>query len=167
MGSALMGSLQQFHVFVDGGTFWALPLTCLYLPKSARAYLFPPSVKTHYLCSGPISADPACPQPKAADEDVAESRAKVESAVWQSFSRRLAMYSATVHRQQSKQKSSNDTKLSKLITQILIEALRTRGGDAGDADELPLGITIITIISMVVVVSCIVCINCHSDFTLV
>ena len=27
-------------MFLDGGTFGALPLTYLYLPKSARAYLF-------------------------------------------------------------------------------------------------------------------------------
>ena len=28
-------------MFFDGGTFWVLPLTYFYLPKSARAYLFP------------------------------------------------------------------------------------------------------------------------------
>ena len=28
--------------------FWVLPLTYLYLPKSARAYLFPHSVEIHY-----------------------------------------------------------------------------------------------------------------------
>ena len=36
----------------------------LYLPKSARAYLFPESVETHYFRSGPISADPISPQPR-------------------------------------------------------------------------------------------------------
>ena len=58
-----MGSLQMLCVF-DRGTLWVLPLTYLYLPESARAYLFPQSVKTHhYFCSGPISVDPICPQP--------------------------------------------------------------------------------------------------------
>ena len=61
MGSALMGSLQS-SCFLTG-TFWVLPLTCFYLPKSARAYLFPQSVKIHYFCSSPISVDPICPQP--------------------------------------------------------------------------------------------------------
>ena len=56
-GSALRGSLQILVVF-DRGTFWVLPLTYLYLPKSARAYLFPQSVKIHYFCSGPTSAGP-------------------------------------------------------------------------------------------------------------
>ena len=42
MGSALMGSPQTSVVF-DGGTFRVLPLTCFYLPKSARVY--PKSVK--------------------------------------------------------------------------------------------------------------------------
>ena len=51
-------------MFFDRGTFWVLPLTYFYLPKSARAYLFPQSVKIHYFCSGPISVDPICPQPK-------------------------------------------------------------------------------------------------------
>ena len=37
-----------------------------YPPKSARAYLFPQSVKIICFCSGPISVDPICPQPKYA-----------------------------------------------------------------------------------------------------
>ena len=49
--------------FFDRGTFWVLPLTYMYLPKSARACLFSQSVKVHYFCSGPISVDPICPQP--------------------------------------------------------------------------------------------------------
>ena len=49
--------------FLDRGTFWALPLTYFYLPKSAWAYLFPQSIKIHHFCSGPVSADPICPQP--------------------------------------------------------------------------------------------------------
>ena len=63
MGSALMGSLQDC-MFLDRGTFWVLPITYFYLPKSARAYLFPQSVKIPYFCSGPISVDPICPQSK-------------------------------------------------------------------------------------------------------
>ena len=43
---------------VDRGPFLVLPLTYFYLPKSARVYLLPQSVKSHYLCSGPISVDP-------------------------------------------------------------------------------------------------------------
>ena len=52
-------SLQLF----DSGTFWVLQLTYFYLPKSARAYLFPEYVKMHYFCSGPMNVDPICPQP--------------------------------------------------------------------------------------------------------
>ena len=44
--------------------FLVLPLTYFYLPKSARAYPFPQSVKTRCFCSGPISVDPICPQPR-------------------------------------------------------------------------------------------------------
>ena len=51
--------------FVDRGTFWVLQLTYFYLPKSARMYLLPQSVKMHYFCSGPLSVDPICPQPIA------------------------------------------------------------------------------------------------------
>ena len=50
-------------MFFDRGTFWVLPFTYFYIPKSARAYLFPQSVKIHDFCSGPISLDPICPQP--------------------------------------------------------------------------------------------------------
>ena len=63
IGSVLRGSLQVLCFLFDRGTFWVLPLTYLYLPKSARAYLFPQSVKTHYFRSGPISVDPIFPQP--------------------------------------------------------------------------------------------------------
>ena len=58
--------VTAIFMFVDRGTFWALPLTCVYLPKSARAYLFPQSVTICYFCSGPISVDPSCPQPRRA-----------------------------------------------------------------------------------------------------
>ena len=47
----------------DRGVSWVLPLTYLSLPESARAYLFPLSVKISYFCCGPISVDPICPQP--------------------------------------------------------------------------------------------------------
>ena len=47
----------------DRGTFWVLPLTYFCLPKRSRACLFPQPVKIYYFCSGPISADPICPQP--------------------------------------------------------------------------------------------------------
>ena len=49
-----------------------LPLTYFHLPKSARAYLFPQSVKIHYFCSGPIGADPTCPQPTAQEKGSSE-----------------------------------------------------------------------------------------------
>ena len=49
-------------LFFDRGTFWVLPLTYFYLPKSARAYLFSQSVEIHYFCSGPIGVDPICPE---------------------------------------------------------------------------------------------------------
>ena len=52
-------------MFFGRGTFWVLPLAYFYLPKSARACLFPQSVKVHYFRSGPISVDPICPQIKA------------------------------------------------------------------------------------------------------
>ena len=44
------------------GCLGVLPLIYFYIPKSARAYLFPQSVKIHYFRSGPISVDPICPQ---------------------------------------------------------------------------------------------------------
>ena len=57
--------------FFDRGTCWVLPLTYLYLPKSARAYLFPQSVKISYFCSGSISADPSGPRPRLDVVDLA------------------------------------------------------------------------------------------------
>ena len=52
-------------MFFDGGTFWVIPLTCLYLPNIARAYLFPESVKSHNCSSVPTSVDPfVCNQTK-------------------------------------------------------------------------------------------------------
>ena len=56
----------QNGVSTNGVTafLFKFPLTYFYLPKSARVYLFPQSVNIHYFCSGPISVDPICPQPK-------------------------------------------------------------------------------------------------------
>ena len=51
-------------MFFDRGTFWVLPLTYLYIPKSARAYLFPQSIKHNCFCIVPISVGPICPQPR-------------------------------------------------------------------------------------------------------
>ena len=53
-------------MLLDRGTCWAnTPVNLmLYSPKSARAHLFPQSVKIYYFCSGPISVEPICPQPK-------------------------------------------------------------------------------------------------------
>ena len=44
--------------FFDRGTFWVLPLTYLYLPKSARAYLFPQSVKIDTFAAAPVVLTP-------------------------------------------------------------------------------------------------------------
>ena len=44
--------------YFDRGTFWVLPLTCFYVPKSARVYLFPQSVKINYFCSAPLVLTP-------------------------------------------------------------------------------------------------------------
>ena len=62
-GVTLMGSLQQHQCFLIG-TFGVLPLAYFYIPEIARAYLFPQSVRTHYFCSGPISVDLICQQPR-------------------------------------------------------------------------------------------------------
>ena len=64
MGSALNGVTANL-IFFDRGAFWAFPLAYFYLPKSARAYLFPQYVKLNYFCSGPISVDPTCPRPRS------------------------------------------------------------------------------------------------------
>ena len=64
-GVSTNGVTANFMLF-DRGTFWVLPLTDFYLPKSARAYLFPQSVKSHYFCRSPISVDPTRMQPSSA-----------------------------------------------------------------------------------------------------
>ena len=58
--------VTAIYMFVDRGTFWVLPLTCFYLPKRARAYPFPQSVKFPYFCGDPIGVDPICPPPRRA-----------------------------------------------------------------------------------------------------
>ena len=65
-GVSTNGATVNF-MFFDRGTFRVLPLTYFYLPKSARAYLFPQSVKIHDFCSGPISVDTIYPQPRKLD----------------------------------------------------------------------------------------------------
>ena len=52
MGSAPMGP-PRITAFVDRGTFRILLLTYFYLPKSARAYLFPKTVETRYFVQRP------------------------------------------------------------------------------------------------------------------
>ena len=61
-GVSTNGVTAKFMCF-DRGTFCVLPLTYFYIPKSARAYLFPQSVKINYFCSCPFSVDPIRPQP--------------------------------------------------------------------------------------------------------
>ena len=61
MGSALKGSLQISSFVTD---LLGTPVNLFYIPKSARAYLFPQRVKMYYFCSCPISVDPMCPQPR-------------------------------------------------------------------------------------------------------
>ena len=62
-GVGINGVTANF-MFFDRRTFWVLPSTYFYLPKGARAYLFPQSIEINYLfCSGPVSVDPICPQP--------------------------------------------------------------------------------------------------------
>ena len=63
MGSALVGSLQISCFWQRD--FLVTPVNLLYLPKSARACLFPQSDKNHYLCSGPISVEPHLSATKA------------------------------------------------------------------------------------------------------
>ena len=61
-GVSTNGVTANFSFF-DRGAFWVLPLTYFCLTQSARAYIFPQSVKIHDLCSSPMSVDPICPQP--------------------------------------------------------------------------------------------------------
>ena len=61
-GVSTNGVTANFMCF-DRGTCWVLPLPYVYLPKSARVYPFPQSVKNNCSCSGPISVHPICPKP--------------------------------------------------------------------------------------------------------
>ena len=62
--NGVSGALQKSCILT--GTSWVLLLTYFYLPKSARAYPFPQSGKTHCFCSGPVSVDPLRPQSRRA-----------------------------------------------------------------------------------------------------
>ena len=59
MGSALTGSLQISFFFLTQG----LLDTPVISSKKCQGAPFFPICKNHYLCSGPISVDPICPQP--------------------------------------------------------------------------------------------------------
>ena len=61
-GVCTNGVIANVSLF-DRGTL-GVPLTYLYLPKSARAYLFQQSINIIYIFSGPISVDLICPQPR-------------------------------------------------------------------------------------------------------
>ena len=93
-GVSTPGVTATFISF-DSGTFWVLPLTYFYLPKSARPYLCPHSHKIHYFCSGPISVDPICPQPRhrAARSPSASARRQLRTATSCAAPRRRALKS--------------------------------------------------------------------------
>ena len=60
-GSALMGSLQLSFLLRD---FWGTPANLLLPYQKCQGIPFSPICQKYYFCSGPISADPICPQPK-------------------------------------------------------------------------------------------------------
>ena len=65
-GVSTKGVTSMFMCF-DRGTCLVRPFTYVYLHKSARAYLFPPSLtKIMTFAATPFSVDPICPQPNAA-----------------------------------------------------------------------------------------------------
>ena len=66
MGSALVGITANLFCW-GRGTVGLLPLTYFYLPKSDGAYLFIQSDEINYFCSGPVSVDRICPQPRQLD----------------------------------------------------------------------------------------------------
>ena len=53
-------------VFLTEGLLGYSRQPTFYLPRSASPYLFSPICQKYYFCSGPISADPICPQPSVA-----------------------------------------------------------------------------------------------------
>ena len=57
-GVSIINRVTAIFVFFDGGTFWVLPLTFFYIPKSARAYLFPKSVKSITCAAAPLVLTP-------------------------------------------------------------------------------------------------------------
>ena len=59
---------KTIFMFFDRGTLWVLPLTYFYLPKSARAYLFPQSLKTHY--AAPLVLTPFVRNQATSDQGV-------------------------------------------------------------------------------------------------
>ena len=57
-GVSTNGVTANFISF-DRGTFWVLPLTYLYVPKSARAYLFPHNLsKVITFAEAPLALTP-------------------------------------------------------------------------------------------------------------
>jgi len=60
---------------IGRGANWYSRLTYLSSPKRARAYPFPTSVKSHYSCNGPKSADPVCPSPTYASPEASTKEA--------------------------------------------------------------------------------------------
>ena len=57
-GVSTNGVTANCMFLFDRGTFWVLPLTYFYLPKSARAYLFPRSAKMHDFSATPLVLTP-------------------------------------------------------------------------------------------------------------
>ena len=65
-GVSTNGVTANFMLFLTEGLF-GHPVNLLLSPQKCQGIpLFPQSVKVRYLCSGPISVDPICPQPSAA-----------------------------------------------------------------------------------------------------
>ena len=76
-GVSTMWGHCEFSCLLDRD-FLGTPVNLLLSSQSARAHLFIQSVKFFYICLGPISADPICPQPndqaRASDEDIGRHR---------------------------------------------------------------------------------------------
>ena len=56
------------------GTFWGTPINLFLSSQKCQGVPFPQSVKIPYFCSGPISVDPICPQPKGRHPGVPAAR---------------------------------------------------------------------------------------------
>ena len=63
MGSAVVVSLRQLHVFGQRD-FLGTPTNLRLYSQKCQGVPFPQSFKTCYFCSGHISVDPICPQPR-------------------------------------------------------------------------------------------------------